>query len=89
MGISQKDLARLLNLTFQQIQKYESAGNRISASNLYRIAQVLQVPIGVLFNETLHNASNEKEIHNLVMNISKLSSNDREMLAQFIARLAQ
>ena len=31
MGMSQKDLASICDVTFQQIQKYENAGNRISA----------------------------------------------------------
>lgn len=43
--ISQERLAEELDLTFQQIQKYEKAHNRISASRLYRIACFLEVSV--------------------------------------------
>lgn len=42
-GLSQDDLAQKLGITFQQIQKYEKAMNRISASRLYEIAKILDV----------------------------------------------
>lgn len=43
-GLSQEALSRLLgSVSFQQLQKYECAVNRISASRLYRLAQVLAV----------------------------------------------
>lgn len=40
-GISQQALARELGITFQQVQKYERAANRVSASKLYDMATVL------------------------------------------------
>ena len=45
MGMSQKDLAKLCGVTFQQIQKYECAGNRIPASRLFELSVALQTPI--------------------------------------------
>ncbi len=42
-NISQEKLAQALGLTFQQVQKYERADNRIGASRLYQIAEVLGV----------------------------------------------
>jgi transcriptional regulator with XRE-family HTH domain len=50
LGYSQERLAEALDLTFQQVQKYERGANRISASTLYRIAQVLEVPVGYFFD---------------------------------------
>ncbi len=44
-GISQQKLAEHLGVSFQQIQKYETGTNRISAVNLWRIADVFGVPI--------------------------------------------
>ena len=44
-GMSQMVLADNLDLTFQQVQKYEKGTNRISAGRLQRIAEVLTVPI--------------------------------------------
>ena len=49
LKISQQELAKHLNLTFQQVQKYERGSNRISASKLFEIAQVLQVPVAYFF----------------------------------------
>jgi len=49
LGVSQAWLADRLGLTFQQIQKYERGGNRISASKLYAIAKLLEVPITHFF----------------------------------------
>jgi transcriptional regulator with XRE-family HTH domain len=45
IGMSQEKLGEMLNLTFQQVQKYEKGTNRISASRLVEIARVLGVNI--------------------------------------------
>lgn len=42
-GMTQTDLAKACGITFQQIQKYETAANRISISRLFQIADGLQV----------------------------------------------
>jgi transcriptional regulator with XRE-family HTH domain len=47
--MSQSDIADALGLTFQQVQKYEKGSNRISASRLQRISQILQVPVPFFF----------------------------------------
>lgn len=49
LGYSQDRLAQALGLTFQQIQKYERGTNRIGASRLLQIAQVLDVQAGYFF----------------------------------------
>jgi transcriptional regulator with XRE-family HTH domain len=49
IGLSQERLGEKLGLTFQQIQKYEKGANRISASRLFRIAEVLDVPVAFFF----------------------------------------
>ena len=45
LGISQEQLGSALGLTFQQVQKYEKGQNRIGAGRLFRIAQILSVPV--------------------------------------------
>jgi transcriptional regulator with XRE-family HTH domain len=45
IGMSQDKLSHSLGVTFQQIQKYEKGSNRVSASRLYHLAQVLGVPV--------------------------------------------
>lgn len=48
-GLTQTDLAKPLNISFQQVQKYELGRNRISASKLYMIAGKLDVPVAYFF----------------------------------------
>jgi len=50
-GISQDDLAGSVNLTFQQVQKYEKGVNRVSASRLYDFAKFLKTDITYFFEE--------------------------------------
>jgi transcriptional regulator with XRE-family HTH domain len=60
LGMSQEKLGEVLDLTYQQVQKYERGINRISASRLQHLAHILQVPIPFFFegapdsNPTLH-----------------------------------
>ncbi len=49
MGMSQERLGDALELTFQQVQKYEKGTNRISASRLQQIAKILAVPVEFFF----------------------------------------
>lgn len=49
-GISQDKLGELTGVTFQQIQKYEKAKNRISASRLFEFSQVLNRPISSFYD---------------------------------------
>lgn len=48
-GMSQGKLGRSIGITFQQVQKYETAKNRISCSMLDRIAKVLDLPHSFFF----------------------------------------
>lgn len=45
LNITQQELAARCGITFQQIQKYENATNRVSASRLWQIAQALEKPM--------------------------------------------
>lgn len=51
LGISQEKLAESVNLTFQQIQKYERGANRMGASRLYELSNILDVNIAYFFDE--------------------------------------
>lgn len=51
MGLSQEQLGKTCNLTFQQIQKYERGINRMGASRLYQFSKVLNVPISYFFDD--------------------------------------
>jgi transcriptional regulator with XRE-family HTH domain len=54
LDLSQTDLAGALGVTFQQVQKYEKGTNRISASSLRRISEMLQVPVEFFFEGAPH-----------------------------------
>jgi transcriptional regulator with XRE-family HTH domain len=49
LGMSQAHVADALGMTFQQLQKYEKGINRVSASRLQHISQILQVPVTFFF----------------------------------------
>jgi len=51
VGMSRKKLGEQLGLSFQQIQKYEKGANRIGASRLFQIAQILGVPVQFFFDD--------------------------------------
>jgi transcriptional regulator with XRE-family HTH domain len=49
LGMNQEMLASRLGLTFQQVQKYESGANRVSASRLSEMATILGAPVAYFF----------------------------------------
>jgi len=51
LGMSQERLAEQIGVTFQQVQKYEKGTNRIGASRLQAIANVLAVPVAFFFQQ--------------------------------------
>ncbi len=51
LGLTQMALGDAMGMTFQQQQKYEAGGNRISASRLYELSKILDVDIGYFFDE--------------------------------------
>ena len=51
LGMNQETLANALGLTFQQVQKYEGGANRVSASRLSAMADILAVPIAFFFGD--------------------------------------
>jgi transcriptional regulator with XRE-family HTH domain len=50
LGVSQERLAEAVGLTFQQIQKYERAANRVSASKLWEMARALSTNVGYFYD---------------------------------------
>jgi len=56
--LSQTDVAKRLKLSFQQIQKYEIGSNRVAASRLFELSQILEVTPAYFF-EGLHDNTND------------------------------
>ena len=50
LGLSQEKLGKELNLTFQQVQKYERGANRVGASRLFEMSRALNVPTEYFFD---------------------------------------
>ena len=51
LGLTQTKVAKAINVTFQQIQKYEKGTNRVGASRLQNISSVLNVPVSFFFED--------------------------------------
>jgi transcriptional regulator with XRE-family HTH domain len=51
INMSQADLGEILGVTFQQIQKYESGRNRVSAARLFEICKALNVTLASMFED--------------------------------------
>ena len=51
LGMTQTSLGEAIGLTFQQLQKYENGTNRVSASRLFDLSRVLDVPIAHFFDD--------------------------------------
>lgn len=49
LGLTQEHLANALNLSYQQVQKYETGANRVSAGRLYEMAKYLNVHVSYFF----------------------------------------
>ena len=86
LGLTQTKVAQAINVTFQQIQKYEKGTNGVSSNRLMQLSQFLKVPIIYFFedfSEYLINAEKIKEGHlsinyNFLLKVySELSSDQK------------
>jgi transcriptional regulator with XRE-family HTH domain len=69
LGLTQSKVALAINVTFQQIQKYEKGTNGVSSSRLIQLAQFLKVPI-TYFYEDYKGYNNENSIEDTSDNLS-------------------
>lgn len=63
LGLTQHQLAEVLGLSYQQVQKYETGANRVSCGRLYEIATFLEVPVSYFFEALEPNAPREPMEH--------------------------
>ena len=95
LGLSQTELANMLDISFQQVQKYEKGTNRISASRLVDLSNVLEVNITYFFNEKGKNESKDdltaqRETLTLVRNYYKITDKKkRDSVITFCKALAE
>ena len=71
LHMSQDELASMIGVTFQQIQKYESGANRISASRLFVISKILQIDISFFFDGLERDISAFVDFENDVNSVSE------------------
>ncbi len=57
LGLSQNDLGKAVDVSIQQVQKYEKATNRISSGKLFAFAKFLKVPISYFYDQNESNSS--------------------------------
>ena len=69
LGLTQTKVAQAINVTFQQIQKYEKGTNGVSSSRLMQLSQFLKVPITYFFEQY----KNYKEINSDDLTIEDLN----------------
>jgi transcriptional regulator with XRE-family HTH domain len=82
--LTQAELADKLNVTFQQIQKYEKGKNRMSAAMMVQIAAVLKVDIQYFFDELPTGAKNTKEIKTPILTEMSLAAHGPRLIDAFL-----
>lgn len=89
-GLSQERLAEEMGITFQQVQKYEKGLNRIGASRLWDLSQVLGEPISYFYEGMDENAKNQspRKITILKDGSGHLKLEDMELSQDDIALIA-
>jgi transcriptional regulator with XRE-family HTH domain len=87
LGMGQEELASALGVSAQQIQKYESANTRISASKLFLAAVALKVPAGYFFSE-IDDRNHAVLAEKITANVSAfLKSSDGKELAVLFPKI--
>lgn len=100
MGLSQTALARQLGISFQQVQKYETGTNRISASRLHRVAMILGTSVESFFPAAEREAAGDGAILRMLtatadgraiaLDFPMIERSDvRKAVAKVVAALAQ
>ena len=87
LGLTQTKIAQAINVTFQQIQKYEKGTNGVSSIRLLQLSNYLKVPINYFFedfSEYLINLEKSKEGHlnvnyNFLVKIYSELTNDQKI----------
>ena len=97
LGMSQVRLGQAIGLTFQQVQKYERGTNRVGASKLWQLAQVLEVPISFFFDglegtgSAAQAGENEvagRRLMQLAADFALLTEDERSQIAKLVGAIA-
>ena len=81
LNISQSHLAEKLDISFQQLQKYEKGTNRIAASKLFYLAEILDVDISYFYEGlTQQKVSSSNGITNVIRDTSEDEDQEKQMI---------
>ena len=83
LGLTQTKVAKAINVTFQQIQKYEIGSNRIAASRLFELSNILDVPTSYFF-EGLDDDANAPKDSAMDIVSAVASIKDEQMKARIV-----
>jgi transcriptional regulator with XRE-family HTH domain len=86
-GFSQTDLGKAVGIAFQQVQKYEKGTNRVSASRLQQIANVLEVTPDFFFDGASAKAVGKSGSREVAVIDEFISSRDGVALSQAFTRI--
>ena len=70
LGLTQTKVAKAINVTFQQIQKYEKGTNGVSSIRLLQLANYLKVPVNYFFEDFSEYTTNLEKVNEGHMNIN-------------------
>lgn len=79
--ISQKELAKKMGITYQQVQKYENGLNKISVSRLWQVCEIFEISPNFLFEDILSDEQGAKNAAPLIPNSLATSQDMKLMLA--------
>jgi transcriptional regulator with XRE-family HTH domain len=79
--ISQKELAKKMGITYQQVQKYENGLNKISVSRLWQVCEIFEISPNFLFEDILSDEQGAKKAAPLIPNSLATSQDMKLMLA--------
>jgi len=97
LGLTQHDLAEMLGISYQQVQKYETGANRVSAGRLFRMSQRLGCAIGFFFDglennepvQVLEHGAANRTTSELARNVNRLpSGNVKGAISTLVRALA-
>ena len=97
LGLTQTKVAQAINVTFQQIQKYEKGTNGVSSNRLMQLSQFLKVPIIYFFEDYKdfkdlapgENTSEDLNYSFLTRTFSTLSKSQKEKILQILSNSAK
>ena len=96
LGLTQTKVAKAINVTFQQIQKYEKGTNGVSSQRLLQLSNYLKVPISYFFEDYSAYVQNNENAKNNYLNInynflvkifSELSEDQKNKLRKAISNI--